>query len=254
MTSRPNRARRQRGRLAFTLVELLVVIGVIAVLIGLMLPALKVAREMSRGVVCLSNLRQFAQAATAYTLNYSGYFPPSDYTGEDATSFYGYKWDFTLKQDKATSVRSIIPGLLWANRGDGKVHQCPSFSGRSNTLMDPYTGYNYNYSFIGKGTAGTVFHPPARLVQVRSPAQTAIFGDGQYATGANKHMRSPLPSAFDTFTGRAAGTQGFRHRKRTNVAFVDGHADALGDRFDPGLGAAPGTGFLSLDNSLYDLE
>ena len=38
-----------------------------------------------------------------------------------------------------------------SQRGDGAVHQCPSFDGRSNTLADPFTGYNYNVSYIGHG-------------------------------------------------------------------------------------------------------
>jgi len=241
-------------RRGFTIIELLVVVGIIAVLVGLILPAIKAARESSRGVVCLSNLRQLALAASAYAINHGGFYPPSAYDGEDATNYYGYTWDFTLVLTKATGVRSIRPGLLWADQGDGRIQQCPSFDGRSNTLMDPYTGYNYNYSFIGRGKAGSTFYPPARLAQVKSPTRTALFGDGQYAQGANKYMRSPLTSSFDTFGGRTAGTQGFRHRRKTNVAFADSHAEAISDRCDPAMGVAPGTGFISLDNSFYDLQ
>jgi prepilin-type processing-associated H-X9-DG protein len=71
-------------------------------------------------------------------------------------------------------------------------------------------------------------------------------------------MRSPFPAPGDKeFPARASGTQGFRHRGRTNVAFCDGHAETLSDRFtttsDPNpMGKT--TGFLSADNSMYDLE
>src|SRR5947208_966322 len=62
-------------RWAFTLVELLVVIGIIAVLIALMLPWLNKAREQAKRVTCLSNLRALGQLAFNYAANYRGRMP-----------------------------------------------------------------------------------------------------------------------------------------------------------------------------------
>lgn len=83
-----------------------------------------------------------------------------------------------------------------------------------------------------------------------------MFGDGEYSGGANKFMRAPWPNPGDaTFSGRWAGTQGFRHLGRTNVAFCDGHAESLADRFvdnqDGAENVAPGTDFLAKDDRLY---
>jgi prepilin-type processing-associated H-X9-DG protein len=95
---------------------------------------------------------------------------------------------------------------------------------------------------------------------VNNPAGTALFGDGQYSAGANKFMRAPWANPGDAgFVGRFAGTQGYRHLGNTNVAFCDGHAEAWGELYTETYpadkaGIAPGTGFLSPDNSLYDLE
>ena len=68
--------RRRDERIGFTLVELLVVIGIIAVLIGILLPTLSRARENARRIACMSNLRQVATAIVMYCGETRAGFPP----------------------------------------------------------------------------------------------------------------------------------------------------------------------------------
>ena len=118
-------SRRRRG--AFTLVELLVVIGIIAVLMGILLPALANAREQGRKVKCMSNLRQLVMAAQMYsTQNKGTIMPGSIYKA--LSDPYGRNWSDTW----ATLIVSqkLLPYPDKASIGDAEgtdnVFHCPS--------------------------------------------------------------------------------------------------------------------------------
>jgi len=251
-------SKRMRRYNAFTLIELLVAVAVIAMLLSILLPGLGRAKQEGRRVVCLNNLRQMGMAAQVYADQNNDYYPVAyDTPVSDPPSFTIREWDFIRTKNYDTGEITVKPGLLWQGKTILKVHQCPSFYGNANSPGDPYTGYNYNTSYIG-GISTAV--PPARVSDVRRPDACALFGDGEYASGANKFMRAPWPNPRDAaFFGRSAGTQGFRHLGKTNVVWCDGHGSSLSKAYkktDPVEVAniADGTGFLSSDNSLYDLE
>src|SRR4051794_17003800 len=75
-----------RRRAAFTLVELLVVIGIIALLISVLLPALNKARKAARTTACMSNIRQLCMAEIQYVQDNKGRFSPY-YNGSGGSKF-----------------------------------------------------------------------------------------------------------------------------------------------------------------------
>ena len=244
------------ARRAFTLIELLVVIAVIALLIGLLLPVLGAARASARAVACLSNLRQHGLAQGVYLADHDQRFVVAyDYGAASGVE----EWDFWRDHMSAPTV--VRTGALWADLDSPvAVQQCPSFEGSAVSPGNPFTGYNYNTTFLGgyRNLGPAPFVPSARSAGVAQPSATAMFGDGEFALGANKFMRSPAGHPPRDTLGppaRAAGTQGYRHAETTQLVFVDGHAAASADAHDAGNPAvSAGTGFASADNALYDLR
>jgi prepilin-type N-terminal cleavage/methylation domain-containing protein/prepilin-type processing-associated H-X9-DG protein len=115
---------------AFTLVELLVVIGIIAILIGILLPALSRARTQARLVQCGSNLRQIHQALVMYANAHQGTFPPGFWIQDPATSpptvvnWTSLLCGFMDKSGKVTSSAKDTAGGT-STRGFRKVFLCP---------------------------------------------------------------------------------------------------------------------------------
>ena len=268
----------------FTLVELLIVIAIVGLLIGLLLPALGNARATASRIVCLGNQRQMMLAATLYADAHQGYLMPALYTDYSSMPARRVGWDFV--EEFGSGGTSIRAGALWDGTDAGRVMQCPSTQGPDNwTLAEgtnapqPYTGYNYNTSYLGGPTIGAdPAHPAgngprwssegetlaasARMSEIGDPSWTVVFGDGSFGTGTNKFMRAPTTGTRDSDIGRAAhgaGAQAFLHAGMTNAAQADGHARSFGtphrETYPEARPFLPDTGgYLSTGNGMYDLK
>ena len=132
----------------FTLIELLVVISIIALLVAILLPALRNAREAARGSACLSNLRQIGVTTFTYAADYDGYTFPSS-TG-DVPSHPGTVSNPTGAADYYSSFEPFSGSYLNENK---QVFICPSPvpDGQKQPTVDNQFDYDLNsYGVAGR--------------------------------------------------------------------------------------------------------
>lgn len=174
-------------RSAFSLIELMVVSAIVALLLGLTLPALTSAREGGRQIACASNQRQLAVAWMLYAGDYDDASMPLAETrnlgGGDRIYWWGADGSGSGRVEYA---RGFISPYLEGGPSAGSVHQCPSQPWGSYEAQGP-TGeitstYGYNgYYLCPPATPGWSFsishRPWRRISTIQRPADLLVFAD-----------------------------------------------------------------------------
>lgn len=222
----------------FTLVELLVVIGIIAVLIAILLPTLNKAREQAKGVQCASNLRQLAVAIVNYSIDNKGFnaalgSPTTDlksgnitYGGQTGIAKYG--WDY----GQVGTKYFVELGLVSRYFKTFDVLECPSIKPLdlpTTTVACSYATVQLGSYVTGTlGTAKIISTTGVRLNQIRNGGDTALLVDaiGIGTGGALSRVTSVSAPSLGDPTGTIETIHG-RHNGSANVAFYDGHVIAV---------------------------
>jgi prepilin-type N-terminal cleavage/methylation domain-containing protein/prepilin-type processing-associated H-X9-DG protein len=245
------------GRGAFTLIELLVVVAIIAILAALLLPALKNAKEQSKGIQCMSNQRQMALGWKMYAQENREYVVLASLDPNNTLKLNAYVWtkqeeDFTANSYNYDPTVDITIGPLYPYINSYMVYRCPSDTSmvHSNSsagqLVPRVRSISMNFFFGGFGGQGAsegsgvsswgvlypVYLKTTDLIPSQSPgpSMTWVFIDerpdcinwGNYLT--DMEGDSPSDPGSYQFDQDMPGTY---HNRSAGFAFADGHSELV---------------------------
>ncbi|MDR0932764.1 MAG: DUF1559 domain-containing protein [Victivallales bacterium] len=197
---------RNESRRRFTLIELLVVVAIIAILAGMLLPALNQAREAARQTQCIGQLKQLGAGGIMYAndnrdmLTVSFISWPDDNPGQDY-----YYW----KDAVASYVGNGNASAYDRATSTDKIFFCPS---KLSNLGTTRSSYGENAMISDSGWNSTL------LIKIASPSQTVL-----YAERCDQDGRV-TPVSWNT-TGQPRFDA---HKNRANFAMCDGSTDSIG--------------------------
>jgi prepilin-type N-terminal cleavage/methylation domain-containing protein len=171
----------QRTRGGFTLIELLVVIAIIAILAGMLLPALSKARDAAKKILCVNNLKQIGTAINVYAQDFDGKTPSNGLATD------GWTWDVGYSLNRpCCGLGALYPSYI----PDGHIFYCP-FERLPSAIYYGSNNSSYDFSryLTNSATNPTTWpdYPTDQFSLVRDPKK-AVVADRAAGNNAHPHV------------------------------------------------------------------
>lgn len=228
-------------RRAFTIVEMLVVVAIIALLIGVVLPMLGKSRPVARQAVCASNLAQLSHAFAMHAIDHQQRYV--EYREAVTTGATGQRWWFGFEPTSSVTINRPLShdqGPLGPYlAGIGERLQCGEFPysdpNHVPKFARPAASYGYNWKLSGMKKIGAGELPDETIRPQTQRRYRGRLSDVFLLADSLFFEPSGNPLAFwegyyvawQSNVTSLSGYAHFRHSRKANVLFLDGHVSAL---------------------------